>query len=81
MNQNKKDFPFPLNPSAEPVMDQPETVPELLRKYGTYNIQPTSESANPYPAIAAGLGRSTQKRTDSDAQTTDPKRDEDLANQ
>lgn len=55
MEHQKTDVHFPLNPSAEPVMDQPETVPELLRKYGTYNVQPTSETANPYPTIAAGL--------------------------
>lgn len=48
---------FPPDPSSDPVTKQPETVPELLRKYGTYNIQPTSETDNPYPVIAAGLGR------------------------
>ena len=70
---------FPLNPSAEPVLDQPETAPELLRKYGTYNIQPTSETSNPYPAIAAGLGRPHHKTTDAIAQVEAQKRAEGFA--
>ena len=28
---------------------------ELINKYGTYNIQPTAEADNLYPAIAHGL--------------------------
>lgn len=35
---------------------QPETAEELLRKYGTYEIQPTADSDNPFPTIAQGLG-------------------------
>ncbi len=36
-------------------MDQPEDVFELINKYGTYNIQPTSDSGNEYPAVSQGL--------------------------
>ena len=32
----------------------PETVTDLVNNYGTYNIQPTADSENPYPAIAQG---------------------------
>ena len=40
---------------AEPVMGQPETCDELLHKYGTYEIQPTSDSDNEFPEIAQAL--------------------------
>lgn len=41
--------------SATPILGQPETVYEMLHKYGTYEIQPTNDSDNEYPAIAQGL--------------------------
>lgn len=41
--------------SVRPVMGQPETANELVNKYGTYNIQPTANSGNQFPAIAQGL--------------------------
>ena len=31
---------------------------EGLNHYGTYNIQPTADTRNPFPAIAQGLPRS-----------------------
>ena len=33
----------------------PETAEEYVNKYGTYNIQPTSDTDNIFPTIAAGL--------------------------
>ena len=33
----------------------PETAEEYVNKYGTYNIQPTSDTDNVFPTIAAGL--------------------------
>ena len=37
------------------IASQPETVYELLNKYGTYEIQPTADSDNDFPKIAQGL--------------------------
>ncbi len=34
---------------------QPTDAEELVNKYGTYEIQPTSDSGNVFPTIAAGL--------------------------
>ena len=34
---------------------QPTDAIEMVNKYGTYEIQPTSDSGNVFPAIAAGL--------------------------
>lgn len=41
--------------SAIAVQGNPETAEELVNKFGTYNIQPTSDSDNDYPKIATGL--------------------------
>jgi len=38
------------------VDDQPESADEMVNKYGTYNIQPTADTENEFPAIAQGLG-------------------------
>lgn len=48
-------MPLVETPSSEPFFGQPEDVIDLINKYGTYNIQPTSESENPFPMIAQGL--------------------------
>jgi hypothetical protein len=37
--------------------DQPENVTELVNKYGTYEIQPTAETENKYPAISQGIAK------------------------
>ena len=41
--------------SSEDVRDTPETVFEQINKYGTYEIQPTADRADFFPAIAQGL--------------------------
>ena len=40
--------------SATPVIGEPENVFELINKYGTYEIQPTADTDNEFPAIAQG---------------------------
>ena len=45
------------------VVSQPETVFELLNKYGTYQIQPTADSDNDFPKIAQGLPKPTNRKT------------------
>ena len=42
-------------PSSEDFRDTPETVIEQINKYGTYQIQPTADRADFFPAIAQGL--------------------------
>ena len=44
-----------LTPSVTAVPGNPETAFEQTNKYGTYNIQPTADKENPFPAIAHGL--------------------------
>lgn len=45
------------------VASQPETVFELVNKYGTYEIQPTAESDNDFPKIAQGLPKQEKRKT------------------
>lgn len=56
-NQNE-DY---LTPSVNSVQGQPQNVFELLNKYGTYNIQPTSDSDNSFPKIANGLAKESKR--------------------
>ena len=51
----KKDFHTEF--SSIPIADQPRNVSELINKYGTYEIQPTADTSNEYPAIAQGLAK------------------------
>ena len=38
----------------QPTEGDPVTALELVNRYGTYEIQPTSDSENFFPAIASG---------------------------
>ena len=42
-------------PMMNPFFGQPEDTFELINKYGTYNIQPTNEQENRFPAIAQAM--------------------------
>lgn len=53
----KKKEEFPTTFPSVPIMGEPENVSELLNKYGTYEIQPTADTENLYPAIAQGLAK------------------------
>ncbi len=62
-------------PSSEGVLDYPETSFEMVNKYGTYEIQPTCDTANYFPEIAQGLptqptGRN-QRRDDTKSKRRD----------
>ena len=42
-------------PSANDYSDFPDSSFDLVNKYGTYEIQPTADTDNPFPHIAQGL--------------------------
>lgn len=42
-------------PMLHPFFGQPDSTFDLINKYGTYNVQPTNEQKNPFPAIAQAL--------------------------
>ena len=56
MKKNKKYIGYDLDaPSSEDFSDTVDTVIEQINKYGTYQIQPTADRADFFPAIAQGL--------------------------
>jgi len=50
----KEDKPSGETPFLHVVPGDPVTVWDMVNKYGTYEIQPTADTDNPYPTIAAG---------------------------
>lgn len=48
--------------AVTPIDGQPETAYDMVNKYGTYEIQPTSDTDNEYPAIAQGFNKRNKIR-------------------
>ncbi len=55
--KKEKGMHYVPNPMVSSFPGRPESCFELVYRYGTYNIQPTADSDNLYPAIAQGLPR------------------------
>lgn len=55
-----------LTISSNNYNDAPDTSFDLINKYGTYEIQPTADTDNPFPKIAHGLPniKSRKKRNE-----------------
>ena len=51
----KQPFPHDATPDVHAFSSPPENVKDLINRYGTYNIQPTSDTENLFPLIAPGL--------------------------
>lgn len=49
--------------SANTVHGEPQNAFELINKYGTYNIQPTSDTHHDYPQIAQGLSKKENEKS------------------
>ena len=71
MNKDKKKnfkkqgvdkYQVEMTPSAVSVGDAPDDSFQLVNKYGTYEIQPTADTDNKFPAIAQGFSRKEQER-------------------
>lgn len=50
-----------LTPSSTPIFGHPETAIEMINKFGTYEIQPTADTENLFPAISQGLKKNGYK--------------------
>ena len=55
-----------LELAVKAIHGNPETAYEMINKYGTYEIQPTNDTKNPFPIIAQGLSPDTEKPTKAD---------------
>lgn len=49
-------------PSSKGIYGQPKDSIEIINKYGTYNIQPTNDSDNEFPAISQGLAKNLKDK-------------------
>lgn len=61
-------------PSSNDYSKHPDSSFDLINKYGTYEIQPTADTDNPFPHISQGLPnlrfrkkRDEEKKTREDA--------------
>lgn len=61
-NDKKFDGIHCPTPSSEPVMGEPEDSFDMVNKYGTYNIQPTSQTGKFFSAYCAGTAEKAKKR-------------------
>ncbi len=58
MKKDKEKFTGPVTDvSSEPTGGMPETAFEMINRYGTYEIQATSDTENMYPTIAQGYNK------------------------
>ena len=57
-----KTFDPPLEIAAEPPASTPETPQQMINSYGTYEIQPTANTPNDFPAIAQGTPKYMKER-------------------
>ena len=51
------DYPDCASPALLDIPGDPGSAFEMINKYGTYEIQPTSDADHPYPSIHQGLPR------------------------
>jgi len=68
----RKGIPFDTTPMLTPRFGVPESCGDIVNKYGTYNIQPTSDTENTFPLIAPGLPKQyrNMKLTKNDLEET-----------
>lgn len=56
-----------LDESTANIQGNPKSAYGMLNKYGTYEIQPTADTDNAFPAISQGLSKVEQARQRKDA--------------
>lgn len=61
-NAGAESNPMKTDVSSTHIGIQPETVFGMVNKYGTYEIQPTADSANEFPEIAQGMPKKKPSR-------------------
>ncbi len=55
MKRKDMGLPRDMTPTLKARFGQSDDCADLVNKYGTYNIQPTSDTENLFPMIAPGL--------------------------
>lgn len=68
---NEKDsFKPDDTPSSNDYSKHPDDSFDLVNKYGTYEIQPTADTDNPFPHIAQGLAQKKFRKKRHDERAT-----------
>ncbi len=52
--QPKRKFPYVADPDVQQIVGTPNDCEELVNRWGTYEVQETQDTDNPYPSIAQG---------------------------
>ena len=61
MKRKDRGFPYDAAPDVHQFRGVPQDCFDLVNQYGTYNIQPTTDTENLFPLIAPGLPRGWKK--------------------
>lgn len=61
-NKHIDKYQAEMTPSSVFVGDVPDDSFQFVNKYGTYEIQPTADTDNKFPAIAQGFVKEEQER-------------------
>lgn len=65
-SDKKAENPVPT-PSVEAEQGNPETAFETVNRYGTYNVQATADTENPFPTVAQGRVKKSPRRKRDDS--------------
>ena len=57
MSRKDEGFPYDATPDVHHFSGVPESCFDVVNMYGTYNIQPTSDTEHLFPLIGPGLPR------------------------
>ncbi len=55
MPKKSSGFPYDATPDVHQFRGVPENCFDLVNRYGTYNIQPTSDTENLFPLVGPAL--------------------------
>ena len=52
--KKEEKLPYVGDPTVQQIIGQPDSCWEMVNRWGTYEVQATQDTDNPYPAIAQG---------------------------
>lgn len=58
--EKKEKFPYVADPDVQQIIGQPDSCWEMVNRYGTYEVQATQDTDNPFPSIAQGYPSNPQ---------------------
>ena len=52
--KKEEKLPYVGDPTIQQIIGQPDSCWEMVNRWGTYEVQATQDTDNPFPAIAQG---------------------------